>query len=250
MCSCIGWVCSSVLWLLCVVFLGVFNIFRACSTFFAPSSPPGPPTPRTAHPQDRPPPGPPSPGPPSPGPPSPGPPKISLFFPSPATFFFLSSLSWGSFRGILVVFLKAGTLKCAFEAPAFKHHQNSTRRPRREGRQEENCGGEGKNAKFWAPHPSGPHFFWVRGPTLWGPLHPSRTLRGSIFLGSEPHPSGPHHSLPHPPRQFGQLRSGQIRLNKLTKYGQIRFGQVRSRPSCQLSKAKLKAAPTSATPSL
>ena len=28
--------------------------------------------------------------------------KISLFFPSPATIFFLSSLSWGS-RGILVV---------------------------------------------------------------------------------------------------------------------------------------------------
>ena len=28
--------------------------------------------------------------------------NFALFFPSPATIFFLSSLSWGSFRGILV----------------------------------------------------------------------------------------------------------------------------------------------------
>ena len=39
--------------------------------------------------------------------------NFALFYPSPATVFILSSLSWGSFRGILVVFLKAGTLKCA-----------------------------------------------------------------------------------------------------------------------------------------
>ena len=26
-----------------------------------------------------------------------------------------------------------------------------------------------KNAKFWAPHPSGPHFFWVRAPHPFGP---------------------------------------------------------------------------------
>ena len=32
--------------------------------------------------------------------------NFALFFPSPATIFFLSSLSWGSFRGILVGFLK------------------------------------------------------------------------------------------------------------------------------------------------
>ena len=52
--------------------------------------------------------------PPSPGPPSAGPPKISrFFFPSPTTIFFLSSLSYKSSRGILVVFLKAGTLTCA-----------------------------------------------------------------------------------------------------------------------------------------
>ena len=46
--------------------------------------------------------------------PSPGPSKISLFFfPSPAAKFVLFFPLWGSFRGTLVVFLKAGTLKCA-----------------------------------------------------------------------------------------------------------------------------------------
>ena len=37
-----------------------------------------------------------------------GGPKFRAFFPSPATIFILSSLSWGSFRGIWVLFLKAG----------------------------------------------------------------------------------------------------------------------------------------------
>ena len=37
----------------------------------------------------------------------------ALCFPPPATIFILSSLAWGSSRGIFVVFLKAGTLKCA-----------------------------------------------------------------------------------------------------------------------------------------
>ena len=55
----------------------------------------------------------PSAGQPSTGPPSAGPPKISLFFfPLPPSFSFFFSL-WGSSRGILVVFLKAGTLQCA-----------------------------------------------------------------------------------------------------------------------------------------
>ena len=72
-----GW-CSSVLWLLCKVFLGMFNIFGvqqfcwACSTFLLPG----------------------------PFPPDPPPP------PGPTTFFVLSSLSWGSSRGMLMVFWK------------------------------------------------------------------------------------------------------------------------------------------------
>ena len=65
--------------------------------------------------------------PPSAGPPSAGPPKISSFFHSPATMFILSSLSWGSSRGIFVPgpsidhFLALGR--------RFKHLQNSTRSP-------------------------------------------------------------------------------------------------------------------------
>ena len=42
--------------------------------------------------------------------------------------------------------------------PAFKHHQNSTRRhPERHKKSETMAGNGEKNAKFWAPHPSGPH---------------------------------------------------------------------------------------------
>ena len=49
------------------------------------------------------------PEPPSPEPPSAGPRKISLFiFPSPATIFILSSLSWGCSREMLVVFEAPG----------------------------------------------------------------------------------------------------------------------------------------------
>ena len=37
----------------------------------------------------------------------------AFFFPSPAIVFIISSLSWEFFRGILVVFLNSGTMKCA-----------------------------------------------------------------------------------------------------------------------------------------
>ena len=48
------------------------------------------------------------------GQPSAGPPKISrFFFPPPAAKFVLFFPFWGSSRGILVVFLKTGALKCA-----------------------------------------------------------------------------------------------------------------------------------------
>ena len=59
--------------------------------------------------------------------------NFALFFPSPATGSFLSSLSWVSSRGILVVFLKAAALKCAcleFSGCC------STRRHPRQGRKE------------------------------------------------------------------------------------------------------------------
>ena len=54
-----------------------------------------------------PPPDPPPPDPPPPDPPPPDRPKFRAFFPSPATVFILFSLSFGLFRGILVVFFEA-----------------------------------------------------------------------------------------------------------------------------------------------
>ena len=65
----------------------------------------------------------------------------------------------------------------------FKHHQNSTKKNKREGEKNRKLWRERekKSAKFWAPtvrgpHPSGPH---PSGPPL--------------FLGLVPHPLGPHH---------------------------------------------------------
>ena len=64
--------------------------------------------------------------------------NFALFFSSPATISLFLSL-WVSSRGILVVFSKAGTLKCA------RLEFSGCRR------KNENCGGRGKKrAKFWA----------------------------------------------------------------------------------------------------
>ena len=63
--------------------------------------------------------------------------------------------------------------------------------------------GEGKKAPNFGPHhPSGPHFFWVRAPTLraqpFGPQPFGPPPFGPpLFLGQGPHLSGPHPS-PHP----------------------------------------------------
>ena len=84
-----------------------------------------------------------------------GGPKFSLYFPSPATIFF-PSFSWGSSRGILVVFeapgpwnvhvwalgLSCETLETPFGLKGWLHHQNS--------KKEKIVAGEGKGAKFWA----------------------------------------------------------------------------------------------------
>ena len=151
-----------------------------------------------------------------------------------------------------------------------KHHQNSTKRPPREGRKKKFRAGERKkSAKFWAlhpsgphpsgPHPSGPHLFWVRAPTAPAPTPSGPHFRASHHFGpptpSGPHPSGPHHPTRPPPNQkkkakcglakFGQIRLakcgqlslakcgiGQIRFGQIrpNKDGQIRFGQMRPRP--------------------
>ena len=129
-------------------------------------------------------------GPPSPGPPSPDPPPLdrpkfrASSLPLPFSFF----LSRGSSRGILVV---------------FDGDQNSTRRPPREGRKKENCGGRVKKERngsglgkkkarnFGPPTLRGPTLLGWEDPPV-GEPHPSPTLRGPTFWG---HPSGPHASV-------------------------------------------------------
>ena len=85
---------------------------------------------------------------------------------------------------------------CTFEGSgASEHHQNSTRRPPERHNENETEAGKGrKSAKFWAPHPSGPH--------------PSGTLRG----------------------RFGQNRSIKVGQSRSKFSGQSRFGQSRNWP--------------------
>ena len=165
-----------------------------CNTLLGPTprppppGPPGPPTPRTTHtrtdragpplrrtapPLDR--------------------PKFRTFFPSPATIYILFSLScWSCSLNFGGVFEGRDPQMCTFglsgcrvkprrphhraaEAShdsrklqtctlqgtcASRHHQNSLRRPPETHRNSETVAGEGrKSAKFWAPHPLGPHPF-------------------------------------------------------------------------------------------
>ncbi len=124
------------------------------------------------------------------------PPDLRSFFLSPAGNFILSSLSGGSSRCILVVFLKAGALKCAhFRGKALqtppKFHE---RTPKREKKEKQIVTGERKkSAKFWPPT--------LRGPTP-SRFHPSGLHRSGLHSGPHTlrglHPSGPHSSGPHP----------------------------------------------------
>ena len=120
----------------------------------------------------------------------------------------------------------------------FKHHKNSTEGPQ-ERKKKENCGGrrEKKSAKFWAPHPSGPHFFQVWGnpsglhplrPTLGGPKvqHP-KIGRNRFFVGKDQ-----NHKERMWPGMFTLLNhqngspSGHARI----LFGQTVFGQNRIWP--------------------
>ena len=98
-----------------------------------------------------------------PGPPFPGPPKISLFFSFSRRKIRSFLPLWGSSRWILVVFLKAGALKCA----------------------------RLESAKFWAPHPSGPTLcgfepppFDLRTSTSW--------VYGAPFFSTHPRQLNTH----------------------------------------------------------
>ena len=127
-----------------------------------------------------------------------GEPKISRFSLS-RHHFVLSVSLWVSYRGILVVFLKLGTLKCArlefsgccvkrvapkppgfhttaqtctFQGPAFKNTPKFNERTPKRGRKSENCGGRGenKNAKFWEVRRRGAEPVRRRGvqrPVVW-----------------------------------------------------------------------------------
>ena len=85
---------------------------------------------------------------------------FAFFFPSPATIFFLSSLSWGSFREILVVFEGRDNEMCTVQGPGAS---NNTKIPRKDPQEREEkkkiVTGEGKKARNFGPptHPSGPH---------------------------------------------------------------------------------------------
>ena len=70
---------------------------------------------------------------------------------------------------------------------ASTHHQNSTRRPPRQGRKNENCGGRGKKkARNFGPS------------TLLGPTLRDSTLRGATFSRFwAPNPSATPPTMPH-----------------------------------------------------
>ena len=88
------------------------------------------------------------------------------------------------------------TQTCTLRVPPFKH-QNSTRRPPREGRNKEKCGGRGKECEIMGSPPLGaprcgahagptlraptlgaPTFSRSGPPPLWAPTPPGSTLRG------------------------------------------------------------------------
>ena len=79
-----------------------------------------------------------------------GPKFRAFFFPLPPQFsFFLPSLGGPAAPKPPGLHTTAREPKRAhLNAPAFKHHQNSTRRPLREGRKKENCGGRRKKSEI------------------------------------------------------------------------------------------------------
>ena len=89
--------------------------------------------------------------------------NFALFFPSPATVFILFSLSFGLFRGILVVFEALGRSnvhvwtarepkRAHLRVPVFKNITKIQRkRPKEREKRMKTVAGEGKKrAKFWA----------------------------------------------------------------------------------------------------
>ena len=148
----------------------------------------------------------------------------------------------------------------------FKHHQNSTKKTKREEKRIKNCGGRGKKKReilgphpsghhSSGPHPSGPHnfgpsLFWVWPPPFGAPPFgaPPFGLRGptisgpTLCLGVAPHPLGPHHDtkqMDWPKLDWPQLALAKIGRAKTTmaknglakiglaKIGLAKIGQIR-----------------------
>ena len=132
-------------------------------------------------------------------------PKFRSFFPLPPQNSFFSSLSGGLLVEFWGCFEDRDPQMCTFQAPGAS---NTTKIPREdpiEGRKERilRRDREKKSAKFRAPHPSGPHFFWVgpptlRTPTLRTPTLRGLTLRGPTFSGLGPPPFEPPPFYTHP----------------------------------------------------
>ena len=146
--------------------------------FLLPSYSPGPPSPRTlrgtAPPRDR---------------SSARPPKIShFFFPSPATIFILSSLSWRFSYFVGGVFEGRDPQTCTFQGSrASKHHQNATRRLPREEERKKLWREREKHEILGSPPFGAPRFG-----------APPCGLRGPIFLGSPLLPPFGNYNHNHP----------------------------------------------------
>ena len=152
-----------------------------------------------------------------------GGPKFRAFFPSPAPMFILSSLSWGSYRGILVVFEARRSLKC--ERLEFSGCRVKPRRPRKWGRERKKARNFGA-PPFWAPPFSAPPFA--------APHFGSEPFGARFFLGLGRTPFAPPPSGPKLARnQDGQTWIGPNWTGQKwpNQDGQNGIGQSRSLPA-------------------
>ena len=191
----------------------------------------GPPFPWTALPLDRP----------SPGPPFPWTalpltavpldrPKFRSFFPSPATIYILSSLSWGPFVEFWWCLKLRDPQMCSFGLSGCRV---KPRRPHQTG----------ARPTLWGPQPSGPHpsglhFFWVWAPTRappFGAPHPSGpqqfgapTLRG-MKKTLKNHKKNNLKKIQTIKKQKKQLKKSKQLISNIENlnFGQSRFGQSR-----------------------
>ena len=132
---------------------------------------------------------------------------------------------------------------CTFEGPGLqKHHQNSTKRPPKREKRNDNCGGRGKKGRNfgrssggvvrWRGHNTQQHNN-THTPTHTSSdrFHPKTTdiptLRDPPFgtpLPDRPHPSGPHSRSPPPSRRRDRL--WPIHFGGHNQFWRIQFWQI------------------------